>query len=120
MTAASLRHDPGNALTALGDRARSMSSANLVALELAGLAIALALYMWLPRRLAFALPFLALSAFGLWGVVEHVVEERGRRMHRRARLLLRLFQLVFAVAGVVAAAATGYLIVGRLIGTVVS
>jgi hypothetical protein len=120
VTAAALRRDPGNALNALARRARRTSHASLIALEAAGLTIALTVWVLAPGRWQLALPCLAVSAFGLWGLADKVIAAGGRRMDPLVFALLRVFQIVVAACGVAAAAVLGYLIVGRAIGTVIS
>lgn len=120
MTAAALRRDPGNAFNALAHRARRTPPASLFALESAGLAAALAVWIWTPARMQLALPCLALSAFGLWGIMENVIAAGGRRMDPLFSVIVRSLQFVVAAAGAAAAAVAGYMIIGEMIGTVVS
>ncbi len=120
MTADTLRNDPGNALYALRSRARETDVARLVSVETAGLAGALGIWIWLPSRWPLALPFLALSAFGLWGVTDRTLVAGGRSMPVAFRYVLRSLRWIIVAAGVIAAAASVYLIVGEAIGTVVS
>jgi len=120
VTAAALRRDPGNAFNALAARARRASPASLVALETLGLIAALAVWIFFPARWQFALPFLASSALGFWGVVDKLIVSRGRQIDPLLEVVLRGLQLLVAIGGVTAAAIAGYLIVGQAIGTIIS
>ena len=105
-----------NAFVAVGERARLASDKTLVAVESAGFACALAVLAWAPQNLDFALPAVAIGALGLWGVIDHMREAR-RRMFKPLRRLLSGFQTLIAAGGIAAAIATGYAIIGRLMGT---
>ena len=120
MTADTLRNDPGNALNALKAQARRWRGERLAGIEAIGLAVALAVWIWIPDRWPFALPFLAMSAFGLWGITDRTLLAGRRRIPRPLRYALRGMRWLVAAAGVIAAVATLYLIFGALIGTVVS
>ena len=120
MTANVLRNDPGNALNALKARARATPGGRLFGLEATGLAIALAVWIWLPQRWPLALPFLAISAFGLWGATDRALIAGRRRLPRPVRYLLRALRWIVAAAGIIAAVSALYLFVGLLLGTVVS
>jgi len=112
--------DPSSAFAALATRARATRTDMLVGIETLGLLCALAVFIWLPDQLALALPFLALAMFGLWGATEHA-RRAGRDSLPRSLLgALRAIQLLAAVVGTVAALLSGYAVVGRMIGTVVS
>ena len=120
MTADTLRNDPGNALNALKAQARRWREERLAGVEAIGLAVALAVWIWIPERWPIALPFLAMSAFGLWGITDRTLVAGRRRIPRPLRYALRGLRWVVAAAGVIAAAAALYLFFGALLGTVVS
>lgn len=105
-----------NAFVAVGERARLASDKALVAIEAVGFACVIAVLAWAPRTLDLALPAAAIGALGLWGVIDHMREAR-RRMPRPLRRLLSGFQRLIAAAGIAAAIATGYALIGRLMGT---
>lgn len=105
-----------NAFIAIGQRARKTSDSTLVAVEAAGFACVLAVFAWAPHTLDLALPAGATGAFGLWGVTEHMRVSH-RRMFKPVRFLLRTFQSLVAAGGIAAAIATGYALIGRLMGT---
>lgn len=117
MTADILRNDPGNVLNALKARARSTPSERLAQIEAVGLGIALAIWIWFPERWAIAFPFLALSAFGLWGITDRTLLSGWRHIPVPLRYLLRAMRWIFAASGVVAAIATLYLTSGLLLGS---
>lgn len=112
--------EPPGAYASLAARARNTSDSLLVALESLGLAASLAILIWIPDRLALALPFLTLAMFGLWGVVEHVRGNPRERVARPASAALAVLQVIAALIGTLAAAATLYAVVGRAIGTIIS
>ena len=120
MTADTLRNDPGNALNALKARARATAIHRLAGIEAVGLAAALAVWIWFPSRWPVALPFLAVSAFGLWGITDRKLLTGWRHIPVPIRYLLRAMRWLFAAAGVIAVAMAIYLIFGVLIGSVVS
>lgn len=120
MTADTLRNDPGNGLNALKSSARRTPDSRLVGTEAAGLLFSLVIWIWIPERWPLALPFLAISAFGMWGVTDHTLVAGRRTMSQPLWVFLRVFRWIVGFAGVVAVVATLYLIVGELIGTVVS
>ncbi len=105
-----------NAFVAVSARARLASDKTLVAIETAGFACVIAVLAWAPRTLDLALPAAAIGALGLWGVIDHMRQSR-RRTFRPLRKLLSGFQTLIAAAGIAAAIATGYAIIGRLMGT---
>ena len=120
MTVETFRNDPGNALSALKAQARRWRGERLAGVEAIGLAVALGVWIWIPERWPFALPFLALSAFGLWGITDRTLVAGRRRIPRPLRFALRGMRWLVAAAGVIAAAAALYLLFGALLGTVVS
>ena len=119
MTADTLRNDPGNIVNALAARARRTRSSELVASEAAGLAVALGVYVWIPDHWPVALPFLALSAFGLWGVTDHVLVAGRRSLSPELKFALKVFRWIVGVAGVVAAGSVIYIVGGILIGEII-
>ena len=120
MTADTRRNDPGNGLNALRSGARRTPNARLVGTEAAGLMVALVVWIWIPDRWPIALPFLAISAFGMWGVTDHTLVAGRSTMSQPLWVFLRGFRWIVGFSGVVAAVSALYLIVGELIGTVVS
>jgi hypothetical protein len=120
MSAALLRDDNGNALNAIAGRARRASAGILVSFETAGLAAALAIYALAPRRWPLVLPFIALSAFGLWGLCDRFLSSRTGRRYRTQRHLLRWTERLIATTGIVAALGAVYVMIGWLMGVYIS
>ena len=118
MISTSIEHESGNVFVALARRAKLAPGPVLLACETTGFLAALTVYALSPSHAAIALPFLGIGAFGLWGIIDHVLESPPRLKSWR-RSLLRGFQLSVAVAGVACAAATGFVIAGWLMGTFV-
>jgi hypothetical protein len=120
MSAAALRRDPGNALDALANRARRTSAELLVGVEITGLVIALAIWIFAPDHWILALPFLAMSAFAVSGVIDQTIVAAGRRIDPLMSAVLRSFRVTIVAAAIMALAIAGYIILGRMIGTVIS
>ena len=118
MSAALLRNDHGNAFNALAERARRTPSAILVFIETASLLFGLAIYAWAPTQWRLTLPCVALGLLGVWGVIDHQIA----RLHRRApkRRFLRVAQSVVAAAGITAAVAGAWFLLGGLLGSFIS
>ena len=104
-----------NAFIAVAQKARRMSDGKLVATEAVGLGGALAVLAWTPRTLELAFLSIALGALGVWGVTDHMLESR-RRAVAPLRWLLSGFRFTIAAVGVAAAIASGYALMGRLMG----
>lgn len=104
-----------NAFIAVAEKARRMSDAKLVAAEAVGFGGALAVLAWTPRTVELAFIAVALGALGVWGVTDHMLESR-RRASAPLRFALSGFRYTIAAAGVAAAIASGYALMGRLMG----
>ena len=120
MTAAALRRDPGNAVVAVADFARSLSLELLVALETIGLVGGLAIYTAAPRRWPLTLPCIALACFALWGVFDHWVTDLTSHRQKKQRRILRITGRLIAVIGVLAALLAAYALIGWLMGVYIS
>ena len=118
MSAAVLRDDPGNAFTAIANRARHASAVTLVWLEAVSLALALSIYWWDPARWKLILICLALCALSLWGMLDHEIAPYHRRSN--ARRILRAIQSMTAFIGVVAGGAGVYFLFATVLGTFIS
>jgi hypothetical protein len=106
---------PNNAFVALAQKARDMSDRRLVAAEIIGFGGALGIFAWTPRTLELIFLAIALGFLGAWGVADHMVESR-RRASSFIRGPLSAFRFMIAAAGVIAAIASGYALIGRLMG----
>ena len=110
--------ESGNAFTALRKRARKTPSSFLITLESAGLAATLGIATWAPDLWPLALPLLALSSFGVWGVTDRFIVDNRRQMDPLLDVALRTFRLSVAVAGTGCGAAALLLAVGKAMGTI--
>ena len=97
--------------------AKRTPDATLLGLEIAGLVAAIVMIALNPQRVTFALPFVAVSAFGLWGIAEH---RRSNETTRSVRSALSMFQVVVVAAGASALLLLIFAIAGRAIGTIIS
>ena len=120
MTAAVMARDSGNVFVALAQLARSLPGPALVSLEALGLLLALALFAWTPGHWPFVLPCLSVSAFGLWGVCDHLIASRPGHPFRMQRRMLRWFQSTIATVGTAAALYAVFLLVGWAMGVYIS
>jgi hypothetical protein len=105
-----------NAFLAAARRARRSSDRALVAAELTGFTVAIGILFWSPSAWVIALPAVALGSLGLWGITDHMIDAR-QRLIAPLRWILSGFRFLIAATGVVAVLATGYAIVGILMGT---
>jgi hypothetical protein len=112
--------EPPGIFQELARRANALSNRTLVSLESAGLAAVLAVLAWAPQRVSIALPFVAMSMFGLWGVTDHARRSRDPLAPRTADFLLACIQATAATIGTLAVAAVIFALAGLMIGTVVS
>lgn len=108
-----------NALVALASRARRASDRSLAVAELSGFAAAVAVLAVAPGSPGFALLLVAIGALGLWGITDHMIDAR-RKLLLPLRWALLGFRFFVAVAGVAAALLSGYAVIGRLMGVVIS
>ena len=118
MTSQRLESGSGNAFVAIARRAQSMPAPVLIACEVLGFAAALMVYAFAPQRLSLAYPFVSIGGFGLWGLVDHLLESPPRLRSWR-RSLLRRFQLLIGAAAIACAAASGFAAAGWLMGVFV-
>jgi hypothetical protein len=104
-----------NAFIAVARKARRMSDAKLVAAEVMGFGGALLVLAWTPRTLELVFLTTALGALGVWGVTDHMLESR-RTATLPVRWALTGFRFTIAAVGLTAAIASGYALIGRLMG----
>jgi hypothetical protein len=109
--------DQRNPLEMLASIAKRTPDATLLGLEVAGFVAAMLMIAISPDRITPALPFFAVSAFGLWGIAEH---RRSIETARSVRSALSMFQLVVVVAGASAVLLLIFAVAGRAIGTIIS
>ncbi|HEX6575566.1 MAG TPA: hypothetical protein VF042_11400 [Gemmatimonadaceae bacterium] len=120
MTAATLRRDPGNALFAIADFARSLSLQALVTIEGLALASGLAFYAFSPRAWPLEMPCVAITSFALWGICDRLVSTLTSHREKNKRRALRIIGRVVAAAGVLSALLSVYLMIGWLMGVYIS
>lgn len=108
--------ESSNAFIAVAAKARSSSDALLIGAEVAGLAAAIGVMAWQPKRIDVALGLVAIGALGLWGITEHALAAQGRRANFLLRYLLVAFSRIVATASIVAAVAAGYVVIGEMMG----
>jgi len=119
-TNSAIAAEPLGILAALAMRARSTPAKKL---QVAAVAGTLALASALVFRVSWwevALPFVAAGSFGGWGLVEQYRGAKSDSLDSRALLALSAAQVMLTATGVVAAIATGYALVGELMGTFIS
>ncbi|HZK78417.1 MAG TPA: hypothetical protein VFC35_05865 [Gemmatimonadaceae bacterium] len=104
-----------NAFVAVADRARRTSDRVLVTVEIAGFGCAIAVIAWAPHTVELTLLTSAIGALGLWGVTDHMLESH-RRLVAPLRWMLEGFRFLIAAGGIASAIASGYALVGRLMG----
>jgi len=68
----------------------------------------------------FALPFLAIAAFGAWGIVDHIARRNILRYSGDTRTLLRRTKQFIAAIGVIAVMAFAFVFFGAVLGVIVS
>ena len=120
MTGAALRRDPGNAVVAIANLARSLTVEVLVAVETIGLLAILSIYAGSPRRWPLVLPCIALTCFALWGLCDRWVTRLTSHRQKRQRRILRMTARSIAVVGVLAALLAAYLLIGWMMGVYIS
>lgn len=115
-------------LHAIATRARRTSDAALVACAVAGL-VAVGGLLWMDGRgWGVLLPTIALGLWGAWGVVDRTLRERtllradsaAPRAQPLADDVLRALRIVLAVAGVATGAAGALMLLGMLLGKIIS
>lgn len=104
-----------NAFVAIGRCARRMTDRDLVLAEAIGFGVALATFAWTPRTLEVAFLAVALGSLGFWGVTDHMVEARRRRVDA-IRSILKVLRFGIASVGIAAAVLSGYALIGRVMG----
>ena len=104
----------------LASRARAMPDVLLATLETLGLLAVLSILAWSPQTLKLALPFLALSMFGFWGIAEHARQARDPLRRDPVATALFAVQGICVLIGACSIAAAIFTAVGWAIGPIVS
>lgn len=92
----------------------------LAALETLGLLGGLSILAWRPENLELALPFLALSMFGFWGIADHALKVRDPLRRDPVAKVLSAIQGIAVLIGACSIAAAIFAAIGWAIGPVVS
>ena len=116
-TSADAGEDQRTPLDILAAIAKRTPDATLLGLEISGFGVAILMVALIPGQITFALPFVTVSAFGLWGIAEH---RRSNETARSIRSALSMFQFVVVTAGASAVLLLIFAIAGRAIGTIIS
>lgn len=104
----------------LAGRARAMPHMLLAALETLGLLGVLSILGWHSEKVELALPFLALSMFGFWGIAEHARKARDPLRRDPIAVVLSGLQGISVVIGACSIAAAIFAAIGWAIGPIVS
>jgi hypothetical protein len=112
--------EPPSLYAMLAGRARRASDAMLATLAGTGGVAAVALIAMRPAWWAFALPLVSAGAFGLWGILEREMAERGAMRSARYDRAIGVAQWVAAAVGTVCAIVTVFAVLGILLGTIIS
>jgi hypothetical protein len=108
--------EPPGLFAMLGARARRSSDALLASLAGIGVVAAVALAAIRPAWWAFALPLVSAGTFGLWGMLERDIAERGVDRSARYDRIVGALQRTAMVIGTLCAIITVFAVVGILLG----
>jgi hypothetical protein len=110
----------GNVLEAIASKGRSMSSRSLLLFCAAGIILFAGVVAFLRTRWLLSLPGIALSGFGVWGLLDAHITRSVLKYSRGERRVLRGVQKTVAATGVFAAFCFIYAFFGRLLGAFIS
>lgn len=108
--------EPQGLYALLATRARSASDTMLAGLTAIGGLSLVALAAIRPRWWMYALLPIVVGAFGLWGILERSIVERGVKRGMRYERILSVGQVIAIAIGSIAALVTAFAILGILIG----
>jgi hypothetical protein len=112
----SVAGEPPSLFAMLAMRARRASDAMLAALTAVGGVTVVALLAIRPRWWMYALLPEAAGAFGLWGILERALAERGAERSARYARAIGAAQWLAVATGMVAAIVTAFAVLGILLG----
>ena len=112
--------EPPSLFAILAVRARRASDAMLATLTAVGGVTVVALLAIRPRWWMYALMPVATGAFGLWGILERGLTERGPERGERYARAVGAAQWVTIAVGTVAAIVTAFAVLGVLLGPFIS
>jgi hypothetical protein len=113
--------EPPGLYAALAARARRSSDAMLASLAGVGVIATLLLVAVRPWWGVYALPLVALGAFGVWGIIDRELADRaaGGRATKYRRAFVAAQWLVVAL-GTIAVLVTAFAVLGLFLGTIIS
>ena len=112
--------EPPSLYAMLAVRARNASDASLAAFAAVGGVTIVALAAVRPRWWTYALLPVVAGAFGLWGILERGIAERGAARNERYARVVGVAQWLAVAIGTLAAIATAFAILGVLLGPFIS
>lgn len=116
----SARGEPPSLYAMLAARARGASDAMLAALAAIGGISVVALLAVRPRWWMYALLPVTAGAFGLWGILERGISERGAERSARYERAVAVAQWSAIAIGTVAGLVTAFAVLGILMGPIIS
>ena len=112
----SVSGEPPSLYALLAARARGASDAMLASLTAIGGVSIVAIAAMRPRWWMYALLPVVVGAFGLWGILERALAERGVDRSVRYERLVSATQMIAIAIGSVAALITAFAVLGILMG----
>lgn len=116
----SVSGEPQSLYSILAIRAREASDVMLAALTAIGGLWTVALAATRPRWWMYALLPLVAGAFGVWGILERAMAERGAERTARYERTVRAVQIIAIAVGSIAALVTAFAVLGFLMGPFIS
>ncbi len=112
--------EPPSLFAILAASARRASDAMLAACAAVGGVAAVAIIAVRPRWWMYALLPVVAGAFGLWGILERGISERGANRSARYDRIVTAMQWLAVAIGTVAAILTAFALLGIFLGTIIS
>jgi hypothetical protein len=112
--------EPPSLFAMLAVRARKASDATLAAFAAIGGVSSVVLVAARPRWWMYALLPVVAGAFGLWGILERGISERGAGRSARYDRVVAAIQWLAVAIGTVAAIVTAFAVLGIFLGTIIS
>lgn len=116
----SIGTEPPSLFAMLAVKARRAGDGVLASLAAIGGVAALALASIRPAWWAFALPLVSAGAFGLWGILERAIGERGTPRSVRYDRAMGAAQWLAVAIGIACAIVTVFAVLGFFLGTIIS
>ena|SRR6476469_476613 len=112
--------EPPSLYAMLAVGARKASDVTLAGLAAVGGVTAVALIAVRPHWWTYALLPIVAGSFGLWGILEREISERGANRSARYDRIITAIQWLAVVIGTLAAIVTAFAVLGILLGTIIS